>query len=142
MEARRHSAQGRPPWGAIGLGLALPFGLAALILCVPVLGSALGQIGSGINSLQRATEAGMSFVFGYFGEGPLPFAETTPGASFILAFRALPLILVVGALPALLYRLGVLPFLVGALARLLCRRFGLSATAGFAPAANVFVGMV
>ncbi len=84
----------------------------------------------------------MSFVFGYFGEGPLPFAETTPGASFILAFRALPLILVVGALPALLYRLGVLPFLVGALARLLCRRFGLSATAGFAPAANVFVGMV
>ncbi|MCS6854197.1 MAG: nucleoside:proton symporter [Elioraea sp.] len=131
-----------PPWGAIGFGLALQIGLAALVLSVPPLRSALGAIGATIDALQRATETGTSFVFGYLGGGPLPFAETTPGASFILAFRALPLILVVGALSALLYRLGVLPFLVGALARLLRRGFALSGAAGFATAANVFVGMV
>jgi len=27
-------------------------------------------------------------VFGFLGGGPLPFAETYPGASFVLAFRA------------------------------------------------------
>lgn len=131
-----------PPWGAIGFGIALQLGLAALVLSVPPIRSALGAIGAAIDALQRATEAGTAFVFGYLGGGPLPFAETAPGASFILAFRALPLILVVGALSALLYRLGVLPLLVGALARLLRRGFALSGAAGFATAANVFVGMV
>ncbi|MCS6921126.1 MAG: nucleoside:proton symporter [Elioraea sp.] len=131
-----------PPWGAIAFGIALQLGLAALVLSVPPIRSALGAIGAAIDALQRATEAGTAFVFGYLGGGPLPFAETAPGASFILAFRALPLILVVGALSALLYRLGVLPLLVGALARLLRRGFALSGAAGFATAANVFVGMV
>lgn len=131
-----------PPWGAIGFGIALQLGLAALVLSVQPIRSGLGAIGAAIDALQRATEAGTAFVFGYLGGGPLPFAETAPGASFILAFRALPLILVVGALSALLYRLGVLPLLVGALARLLRRGFALSGAAGFATAANVFVGMV
>lgn len=131
-----------PPWGAMAFGIALQLGLAALVLSLPPIRSALGAIGAAIDALQRATEAGTAFVFGYLGGGPLPFAETAPGASFILAFRALPLILVVGALSALLYRLGVLPLLVGALARLLRRGFALSGAAGFATAANVFVGMV
>jgi concentrative nucleoside transporter, CNT family len=37
-------------------------------------------------------------VFGYLGGGTLPFAEKYPSASFILAFRALPLILLISAL--------------------------------------------
>lgn len=139
IATRRRAA---PPWGAMAFGVALQLGLAALVLSVPPIRSSLGAIGAAIDALQRATEVGTAFVFGYLGGGPLPFAETAPGASFILAFRALPLILVVGALSALLYRLGVLPLLVGGLARLLRRGFALSGAAGFATAANVFVGMV
>ena len=131
-----------PPWRAIAFGLAVQLGLAALVLSVWPIRSALGAIGSAIDALQRATETGTAFVFGYLGGGPLPFTENAPGASFILAFRALPLILVVGALSALLYRLGVLPLLVGGLARVLRHGFALSGAAGLATAANVFVGMV
>ncbi|MDP1718530.1 MAG: hypothetical protein Q8L40_10685 [Burkholderiales bacterium] len=49
-------------------------------------------------ALERATQAGTSFVFGYLGGGPLPYDETPAGITFILAFRALPLIPVVSAM--------------------------------------------
>ena len=52
-------------------------------------------------ALEAATRTGTSMVFGFLGGAPLPFAETAPGASFVLAFRALPLVLVMSALSAL-----------------------------------------
>jgi CNT family concentrative nucleoside transporter len=130
------------PWRLILIGLAAELVLAALMLHLSPLRAALGALGAGVDALARATEQGTALVFGYLGGAPLPFAETTPGGSFILAFRALPLILVVGALSALLYHLGVLPALVRGMAALLSRGFGLGGAAGFATAANVFVGMV
>ena len=130
------------PWRTIAVGLALQIAVATALLAIPPLRSALGTVGHAVDALQRSTEAGTSLVFGYLGGAPLPFAEAGPGTSFILAFRMLSLILVVGALSALLYRLGILPAIVGALARVLRRGFGLSGAAGFATAANVFVGMV
>jgi CNT family concentrative nucleoside transporter len=54
-----------------------------------------------VNALQKATDAGTGFVFGYLGGGPAPFRVTNPASSFILAFRALPLVLVIGALASL-----------------------------------------
>ncbi|MDW8397938.1 MAG: nucleoside transporter C-terminal domain-containing protein [Acetobacteraceae bacterium] len=123
-------------------GLALQVAVAALFLWVPPLRAVLGWVGEGVSALARATEAGTSLVFGYLGGAPLPFQETAPGASFILFFRALPLVLVVGALSALLYHLRVLPLVVSGLSRLLRRAFGLSGAGGFAVAANVFLGMV
>lgn len=130
------------PWRLIAAGLGLQLGLAALLLAAPPLRAGLAALGRGVDALQRATEAGTSLVFGYLGGGPLPFVETAPGASFVLAFRALPLILLVAALSALLYHWRILPLAVGSLARLLRRGLGLSGAAGFATAANVFVGMV
>jgi CNT family concentrative nucleoside transporter len=98
--------------------------------------------GDAVNALAEATKAGTSLVFGYLGGGPLPFDEKAPGASFILFFQALPLVLVVGALSALLYHWRVLPLAVAGLSRLLKRVFGIDGATGFATAANVFVGMV
>ena len=54
-------------------------------------------------ALQEAADPGTAFVFGYLGGGALPFTETTPGASFILAFKVLPLVLVISALSGLLF---------------------------------------
>ena len=130
------------PWRLLLVGLAAQVALAALMLWLPPLRAALGAVGAGVDSLARATEQGTALVFGYLGGAPLPFAETGPGSSFILAFRALPLILVVGALSALLYHLGVLALAVRAMAAVLSRGLGLGGAAGFATAANVFVGMV
>jgi len=130
------------PWRAILIGVGAQFVIAGLLLYLPPLRAALSAFGSGIDALARATEAGTGFVFGYLGGAPLPFQEVVPGASFILAFRALPLVLVIGALSAVLYHWGVLPWLVARVAGALRIGFGLGGAAGFSVAANVFVGMV
>lgn len=129
-------------WRVVVAGLALQIALAAALLHIPPLRAGFAVIGDGVNALANATKAGTSLVFGYLGGAPLPFDEKTPGSSFILFFQALPLVLVVGALSALLYHWRVLPWIVAALSRLLRRAFGLDGATGFATAANVFIGMV
>ncbi len=129
-------------WRVVAAGLALQLALAAALLHIPPLRAAFAVFGDGVNALAQATKAGTSLVFGYLGGAPLPFDEKTPGSSFILFFQALPLVLVVGALSALLYHWRVLPWIVALLSRLLRRAFGLDGATGFATAANVFVGMV
>lgn len=122
--------------------LALQLALAAALLNIPPLRAAFALIGDGVNALATATKAGTALVFGYLGGAPLPFTEPFPGASFILFFQALPLVLVVGALSAVLYHWGVLPAIVRGMARLLRALLGLGGATGFGVAANVFVGMV
>ncbi|HYT47163.1 MAG TPA: nucleoside transporter C-terminal domain-containing protein, partial [Burkholderiales bacterium] len=60
----------------------------------------------------------------------------------ILAFRALPLVLVVSALSALLFYWRVLPAVVRAISWLLERSMRVGGVVGLSTAANVFVGMV
>lgn len=129
-------------WRTVGSGLALAFALALGLLHLPPLQAALALVNEGANALQHATQAGTAFVFGHLGGGPLPYAETAPGASFVLAFRALPLVLVVAALSALLFHWRLLPLAVRAFAALLRRTMGVGGTVGVSAAANVFVGMV
>ncbi|MFN7756098.1 MAG: NupC/NupG family nucleoside CNT transporter [Betaproteobacteria bacterium] len=129
-------------WRTVGSGLALAFALALGLLHLPPLQAALALVNEGANALQHATQAGTAFVFGHLGGGPLPYAETAPGASFVLAFRALPLVLVVAALSALLFHWRLLPLAVRAFAVLLRRTMGVGGTVGVSAAANVFVGMV
>ena len=129
-------------WRVVAAGLGLQLLLAVLLLHVPGMRAVFALFGDGVNALAGATRAGTSLVFGYLGGAPLPFDEKVPGSAFILFFQALPLVLVVGALSALLYHWRVLPFVVGAMSRLLRRAFGIDGATGFATAANVFVGMV
>jgi len=123
-------------------GLLGQLGIAAVLLHVPPIRAAVGGIGDVVDALARATKEGTSLVFGYLGGGPPPFAEVNPGNGFILFFQALPLVLVVGALSALLYHWRVLPLVVRGLAAALGRLFGLSGACNVSVAANVFVGMV
>ena len=123
-------------------GIVLQLVLAAVLLNVPPVRATFFLLGDAVDALATATRAGTSLVFGYLGGGPLPYAENRPGASFILFFQALPLVLVVGALSAVLYHWGVLPAVVKGMAGVLTRLFGIGGATGFSVAANVFVGMV
>ena len=67
-----------------------------------------------------------AFVFGYIGGGPLPFEESQPGAAFVLAFRALPLVIVISALTSLLTYWRVLPWIVKGFAKVLEKSMGVS----------------
>jgi len=129
-------------WRTVGSGLLLAIVLATLLLKVPLLSAAMSSLNQAANALERATAAGSSFVFGFLGGGNLPYAETQPGASFVLAFRALPLVLVISALSALLFHWRVLPLVVRGFAWLLRRTMRIGGTVGVSSAANVFVGMV
>ena len=95
-----------------------------------------------VDALQRATDAGTGFVFGYLGGGPLPFVETHPGASFIFAFRALPLVLIISALASLLFYWGVLQRVVQGFAWLLRRTIGVGGALGLGAAVHIFVGHI
>ena len=129
-------------WRVVVAGLAVQFALAILLLKLPQSQIAFVWLNDGVVALQKATEAGTSLVFGFLGGGTLPFTESHPGAAFILAFRALPLVLLMSALSALLYHWRVLPWIVRGFAWALGKALGISGAASFGAAANVFVGMV
>ena len=130
------------PWRTVVIGLAIQLGLALLLLRLPASLAALAYLNDVVLALQTATEAGTTLVFGFLGGGPPPFEETYPGAAFVLAFRALPLVLLMSALSALLYHWRVLPWVVSGFAWALSRGLGIGGPASFATAGNVFVGNV
>ncbi len=127
---------------AVAAGLALQFALALLLLKLPLFRELFVLLNSAVLALEQATRDGTSFVFGYLGGADLPFAETYPGGSFVLAFRVLPLVLVVSALSALLFHWRILPLMVRGFAWALRRSLGVGGALGLGTAANVFVGMV
>jgi concentrative nucleoside transporter, CNT family len=138
LSENRRAVSWRVPVAGIGLQLAL----ALLLLKLPQSRQVFELLNDGVLALAAATEQGTTFVFGYLGGGPLPFEETLVGGSLILAFRALPLVIVVSALTALLTYWRVLPLFVNAFAAVFQRSFGIGGAVSLAAAANIFVGMV
>ncbi len=129
-------------WQTVAAGLGGQALVAVILLKLPGAQSLFSWLNDGVVALQAATESGATFVFGYLGGGPQPFEETQPGASLILAFRALPLVIVISALTALLNYWRVLPVIVRALSAALERGFRIGGAVALSAAANVFVGMV
>lgn len=123
-------------------GILLQIAITLFMLKVPGVERFFLSLNDGIMALQAATESGSRFVFGYLAGGPQPFEENTQGSSFILAFRALPLILVVSALTALLTYWRVLPWIVKLFSRGFQRLLGLNGQTSLAASLNIFVGMV
>ena len=130
------------PWRIVISGVLLMIVLALLLLKVPLAKQFFLSLNDGLAALEKATQAGTSFVFGYLGGGLWPVAEMPQTSSFILAFRALPLLLVVSALSSLLFYWRVLPFIVRAMSAFLEKTMGVGGAVGLSTAANVFVGMV
>lgn len=122
-------------------GLLLQGLLGLVLLKWPLAREAFALLNGLVIALQQATDAGAQFVFGYLAGGAAPFFITAPEHGFVFAFRALPLILVVSALSALLFHWRILPLVVRAFAWVLGRTLGTGGALGLATAANVFVGM-
>jgi len=130
------------PLRVVVSGVLLQIGLALLLLKFPPMTAIFLVLNDGVGALQKATDAGTAFVFGYLGGGPLPFAETTANASFILAFRAFPLVLVISAIASLLFYWGILQRVVQIFSWVLRRVIGIGGALGVGAAVHVFVGMV
>ena len=125
-----------------GAAIALQAAVVALLLGVPGSRFIFDLLARAVTALQSAMMEGMRLVFGYLAGGPAPFDLTTPQNSFLLAFQALPLILLMSVLSRLLYHWGILQRIVQGVARGLQKSLGVGGPLGTATAANIFLGMV
>lgn len=137
LSERRHQVA----WRDIGAGLVLQWLLAALLFNLPGLQSLFLGLNQWVMALDAAATAGTAFVFGYLGGGDAPFTATYPENSFILAFKALPLVLVISALSALLFYWRILPWVVRGFSWLLQKTLHTGGALGLGAAANIFIGM-
>src|SRR4051812_8158968 len=124
------------------VGLAVTLLTALALIKLPFVAHAFSVINDAVGAISAASRAGTSFVFGYLGGGTLPFELKAPGADFILAFQALPVVLVMSVLTTLLFYWRILPPIVRGMAWLLEHTLGIGGAVGLSTAANIFLGMV
>ncbi len=129
-------------WRPVVVGLAVTFALALLMLKVPQVEVAFALINRAVEAIAAATRAGTSFVFGYVGGAAPPFEAKTPGAQFILAFQALPVVLLMSVLSSLLFYWRIMPPIVRGFSWALERTLDVGGAVGLSTAANIFVGQV
>jgi CNT family concentrative nucleoside transporter len=130
------------PWRAVIAGMVLLLILTQVFLKIPLVKSLFMKLNDVLLVLERATLAGTSLVFGYLGGGEAPFQVSDVNSNFVLAFRALPIVLVMSALSALLFYWRIVPAIVRGLSFVLEKAMRVGGVVGLSTAANVFVGMV
>jgi len=133
----------RPGWRWLGGALLLQLAIAVIVVRVPAVWAAVGVANQGVAAIEKATLVGSSYMFGYLGGAPLPFA-LAQGASppLIIAFQILPLIIVFSALSALLWHWGILKTFVRGLSWALRRTLGVSGVVGLGGGGTLFLGVV
>ena len=119
-------------WRTVGAGVALQFAFAVIVLKTAPGIWFFQKVSDGVNALIDYTVAGSSFVF-----GPL---VTSDKIGFVFAFRVLPTVIFVGAFTSVLYHLGILQRVVGAMAWVMQRVMATSGAESLSCAVNVFVG--
>lgn len=130
-------------WRTVAWGVGLQFSLAVLILRLDIGGFRPGYevfaaVAAVVTRFLQFTNVGAEFVFGVLAN------EEVMGGVFpnglVLAFAALPIIIFVSSVFAVLYHLGVMQLLVRAMARIMMPLLGTSGAETLSAAANVFMG--
>jgi concentrative nucleoside transporter, CNT family len=129
-------------WKQAAIGLLVTLATAVILLKVPGVSRVFGAINDAVDAIAAASRAGTSFVFGYLGGGQLPFDLKVPGAEFVLALQALPIVLLMSVLTTLLFHWRILPPIVRGFSWLLERTLKVGGAVGLSAAANIFLGMV
>ncbi len=135
--------RGRFPW-ALALGaVAAQAVLVAILFGLPASRGVLAGAGAAVDGLANATNAGVSFVFGFLAGGQgQPYDVKNPGALFVFAFHVLPVILVICALSALLWHWRILKWLTEGFGFVFQKTMGLRGPPALATAATIFMGQV
>lgn len=134
--------KGEIRWKFVAIGVFGQFLTAFLFLKVSFINELLLYLNELVLVIESVTAKATQFMFGFLAGGNAPFEITDPGANFVVAFRVLPLILVISAISAVLFHWRVLPFIIGLMSKLLMKVFQLSGQLGFGAAATVFFGTI
>jgi len=129
-------------WRVVLWGTALQLLFALLIFIVPA-GTKVFQVinDSVVNVLDSAT-AGTKFLFGRLALPPGTKNEMgEESIGFILAFQALPTVIFFASLMAVLYYIGVMPWLIRIFSKAFTRLMRISGAESLSTAANIFVGV-
>ena len=116
----------------IGWGLLLQLVFALIVMKTTIGIQVFEAIANAVTLGLEKAEAGTDFVF-----GPLADVETI---GFVFAVRALPTIIYISSLFAVLYYLGILQKIVLVMAKLMASTMGTSGAESLSCAANVFMG--
>jgi CNT family concentrative nucleoside transporter len=117
----------------IAWGLGLQFCFALLVLKTDF-GKVFQAIGRGVNAMLEFSEAGTSFLFG-------PQLGTKAGPyGVIFAFQVLPIIIFIASFFSILYYLGIMQWLVRAMAVGMQKVMGVSGAESLNVAASIFMG--
>ncbi|MET0284063.1 MAG: nucleoside transporter C-terminal domain-containing protein [Polyangiales bacterium] len=115
----------------VGGGLVVTVALAVLVLLTPVRWLFVWA-NDVVERLLTFSQAGAEFVF-----GPLVDVKNF---GFVFAFQVLPTIVFFSALMSLAYHVGLMPWVVRQLGRLLSRALGVSGVESLSTVADIFVG--
>ncbi|MHB8079398.1 MAG: NupC/NupG family nucleoside CNT transporter [Candidatus Krumholzibacteriia bacterium] len=150
----------RFPWRVALWGLGLQFAFALLLLRTPWGRAAFDGVREVVNRILGFTDAGSSFLWGnLFRTGPDLVRDIGPGPmgagywqatdsvtgqliplGTVFVIHVLPTIIFFSSLMAVLYHLGIMQRVVGALAWVMRRTMGTSGAESLCCAANIFVG--
>jgi len=130
------------PFGLAAGAIAVQVALILILFAIPQSHAVLDAVANGMNALSDATSQGMQFVFGYMGGGDQPYQVVNSGALFVFALKVLPLILVIAALSALLWHVGILKIIVRGFGFVFEKLIGLGGASALGVASNIFVGNV
>jgi CNT family concentrative nucleoside transporter len=117
--------------------------LVVLFFGLPAARNVLGAAGDAVDGLSSSTQAGVKFVFGFLaGADGQPYSVTDPSSLFVLAFRVLPVIMVICALSALLWHWRILRWVTQGFGLVFEKTMGLRGAPALGAAATVFMGQV
>lgn len=125
-------------WKYVGYSLFLQFGLALLVLGIPVLGFngplefIFDSANTAILKILNFSDEGARFLF-----GSLLDVEKN---GFIVAFTVLPTIVFMSSLMSVLYYIGIMKWIVNFFAQIMHKTLRISGAEALSSAANIFVG--
>jgi CNT family concentrative nucleoside transporter len=116
----------------VAWGLGLQFAFAVIVLKTPA-SEALQAVSNGVKAMFGYVEAGTTFVFGDLGAARQPMG-------FVFAFQVLPIIIFIASFFAILYYLGIMQWVVKAMAIAMQKLMGVSGAESLNVAASIFMG--
>lgn len=120
-------------WRTVGMGVGLQIIFGIFVILTPWGGQVFDALASFFVTIIDFAKEGAAFIFG-------DLARENTNFGFIFAFQVLPTIIFFASLMSVLYHLGVMQKIVGAMAWVMRKFMRISGAESLAVAANVFVG--
>jgi CNT family concentrative nucleoside transporter len=129
-------------WRVVLWGTVLQLLFALLIFTVPAGTKVFQVINDSVVIVLDSATAGTKFLFGRLALSPGMKNEMgEESIGFILAFQALPTVIFFASLMAVLYHIGVMPWLIRIFSKAFTRLMRISGAESLSTAANIFVGV-